>query len=117
MKNRHRERLSADHNQNLINNSPYQNNKKRFKNSETLPDGEIEEERNLNDELNKILNRLNSGSNIGIGSQHSVDSNYINKATKRKELLEKHHIQRNNISNNFNNRTTDDENINLNKVS
>jgi hypothetical protein len=115
VKNRVRERLTAENHQNFISLSPNPNNKKYLKNTETIPDGEIEEARNLNDELNKILNRLNSGSNIGVGSQHSVDANYVNKATKRKELLEKHNNKKNNLSNNFN-RTTDDENINMNKV-
>ena len=41
----------------------------------SIPEGEMEETRNLNDELNKILNRMNSGSQLG--SQYSSDSQNI----------------------------------------
>jgi hypothetical protein len=61
---------------------PNQNQKsgRGYKNSESLPEGDFEETRNLNDELNKILNRINSGSQIvGGGSQYSVESNYKNR--------------------------------------
>jgi len=43
VKNRVRERLTADNHHNFISVSPTTTNKKNFKNSETIPDGEIEE--------------------------------------------------------------------------
>ena len=98
--------------QNFVGNTPHP--QKNYK--EDPREGEFEETRNLNEEMNKILNRLNSGSQIGLPSQASLDSQNINKKRSSHDYIDNNDENNNINKRNNQNYNNKNEGIDLNKV-
>ena len=110
VRNRMKDRFN-DRTQNLAGNTL--STKKHYNNSESLHEGEIEETRNLNEELNKFLNRFNSGSQIDPSSNRSSDSQTINKIMPKRETHNKYeHNNDENLRKNRNNYQNNESDLN-----